>query len=331
MIVEPDSIPVIFIIFNRPDATRQVFEAIRAAKPTRLLVIADGHRPDRAEEAKKCAATRAIIDEVDWDCEVHRNFSESNLGCRLRISSGITWAFGLVDRAIILEDDCLPSVSFFHYCADLLDRYEHDERIMMISGNNFLFGHAETADSYYFSRYPHVWGWATWRRAWHKYDPDMAQWPEIRDRKLFDQYFPNSVERYYWESIFQHVYDGNINSWAYPWTYSIWANSGLCVSPARNLVRNIGFDAEATHTKWDKIYSSLSSLSAEKLDLPLAHPATLLASSDKDQLEARLRAARSRGPLHTLNRYIAALQVQARRTTGRGHWPDPGLLFRGGG
>jgi hypothetical protein len=281
--------PVIFAIFNRPDTTRQVFEKIRAARPRKLLVIADGPRANRPGDAEECAATRAIIDEVDWDCEVLRNFSETNMGCCHRISSGITWAFELVDKAIILEDDCVPSKSFFPYCADLLDRYESDERVMMVSGNNYLFGRAETMDSYYFSRYPQCWGWATWRRAWSKYDLEMTDWPEIRDRKLFDQYFPKVIERYYWKAIFQHVYDGNIDSWGYRWVYSIWANSGLSIAPARNLVQNIGFGADATHTISDNAYSLAG---AEELDLPLAHPATLLASSDKDALEARLRPGR---------------------------------------
>ena len=301
------NLPVIFAIFNRPDTTRRVFETIRAARPKKLLVIADGPRANRPGEAEKCVATRAIIDEVDWDCEVLRNFSETNMGCCLRISSGITWAFELVDKAIILEDDCLPSASFFPYCAELLDRYECDERVMMVSGNNYLFGQAEMADSYYFSRYPQCWGWATWRRAWAKYDLDMTRWPEIRDRKLFDQYFPQLVERYYWKSIFQHVYDGGINSWGYRWVYSIWANSGLSIAPARNLVRNIGFAADATHTTTDSPYALVG---AEELDLPLTHPATVLASSDKDELEARLRP-------HPKDKYVIAFKPLVMRVTRR--------------
>jgi hypothetical protein len=307
--------PVIFIIFNRPDTTRQVFETIRAAKPRQLLVVADGPRADKPGEADKCAATRAIVDGVDWDCEVQRNFSEHNMGCRIRVSSGITWAFDLVDKAIILEDDCVASDTFFHYCAELLDRYESDERVMMVSGDNHLFGHAETLDSYYFSRYPHVWGWATWRRAWAKYDINMTHWPEIRDRKLFEQYLPVESERDDWESAFKGVYEGSIDTWDYQWVYSIWSNSGLSIAPARNLVRNIGFHAEATHTQGDTIYSSLD---AAELDLPLRHPATLLASSDKDELEARLRVAQSKAVPHSLANAASALKLRVRRATGRG-------------
>lgn len=303
----PSTPPVIFIIFNRTDTADKAFEAIRAAKPRKLLVVADGPRLNVPGEIEKCSATRAIVDKVDWECEVHKNFSETNMGIRRRVSSGITWAFELVDKAVIIEHDCIPSLSFFFYCADLLDRYESDERVMMISGQNHLFGHAGTSDSYYFSRYPHVmWGWATWRRAWAKYDLNMTHWPEIRNRKLFDQYFPARRERYYWESIFQYaVYDGKVDTWDYQWFYSMWANSGLCITPARNLVRNIGLDAEATHTntKYDKVYSLLG---AEELSLPLIHPSIILVSSDKDEIEAKLRFAyHTRGLLGLSFRYLA--------------------------
>ncbi|OSC29815.1 methyltransferase type 11 [Mycobacterium vulneris] len=305
----------------------EVFKAIRTARPTKLLVIADGPRPNRPGEAEKCAATRMIVDEVDWDCEVHKNFSEINMGPRLRISSGITWAFEIVDKAIILEHDCMPNLSFFHYCAELLDRYERDERVMMINGQNRLFGHTATADSYYFSRYPHIWGWATWRRAWAQYDLDMTYWPEIRDKRLFDQYFRKRIDRYLWESIFQHTYEGKIGTWDYQWFYSIWANSGICATPARNLVQNIGFHPDALHTK----SSIFSSLGIDELDLPLIHPTTLLVSSDIDQLEARLADARHKGLtglLYALNKQISVLKMLVKRATGRGQWPDPGLLVR---
>ncbi|ETB08513.1 type 11 methyltransferase [Mycobacterium avium subsp. silvaticum ATCC 49884] len=305
--------PIIFMIFNRPDTTRKVFERIRAAKPEKLLVIADGPRASRPGEAEKCAATRAIIDEVDWDCEIERDFADTNMGTCPRISSGITRAFELVDKAVILEDDCVPSPSFFEYCADLLDRYENDERVMMISGNNHLFGHADITDSYYFPRYPHVWGWATWKRAWAKYDVKMTHWPEIRDRQLFDQYFSKTTERYHWEGIFQYiVYENRVDTWAWRWFYSIWANSGLCATPARNLVHNIGFEADATHThtKWDQIYAALI---AEDLDLPLVHPSNVLASSDLDELEARLRATyHSKGLLYVTNKYLELKVLIAR-------------------
>ena len=171
--------PVAFLIFNRPDTTARVFEAIRQAKPPKLLVVADGPRPDRPDDVEKCKAARAIIDRVDWACEVLTNYSDLNLGCGKRPATGITWVFEQVEEAIIFEDDCLPHPSFFRFCEELLNYYRHDERIMVISGNNFQFGRNRTDDSYYFSRYNHIWGWASWRRAWEYFDYDLKLWPKI--------------------------------------------------------------------------------------------------------------------------------------------------------
>lgn len=153
--------PVAFIIFNRPDTTEKVFAEIAKAKPPKLLVIGDGPRVSRQGEAEKVAAARSIIQCVDWDCEVQTNFSDVNLGCKRRVSSGIDWVFEQVEEAIILEDDCLPDPTFFRFCEELLARYRHDQRIGMISGDNFQFGSRRNDDSYYFSKYVHIWGWAT--------------------------------------------------------------------------------------------------------------------------------------------------------------------------
>jgi hypothetical protein len=157
--------PVAFLIFNRPDTTAKVFEAIRQAKPPKLLVVADGPRPDRPDDIEKCKAARGVVEQVDWDCEVLRNYSDVNLGCKKRVSSGLDWVFNTVEEEIILEDDCLPHPTFFRFCEELLDYYRHDERIMVISGDNFQFGRNCTEYSYYFSRYNHCWGWSTWRRS----------------------------------------------------------------------------------------------------------------------------------------------------------------------
>lgn len=304
--------PVVLIVFNRPEPTKRVFEAIRAVRPEKLFVVADGPRPDRPGEAEKCAATRAVADDVDWDCEVVRVFSDSNMGCKARVASGISRAFESVDRAIILEDDCVASPSFFRYCGELLERYADDERVMVVSGDNHLFGKAAVEGSYYFSRYAHMWGWATWRRAWALCDIEMRRWPEVRKLGLLDQYFHRRSERYYWDSLLHYVYEGNIDTWDYQWVFSIWANNGLCAVPARNLVKNIGFNADATHTKSDSAYAGLE---AEELDFPLAHPGIAIARSDLDELEAVLRAARAGGLRYPLNKYASALKraIGARR------------------
>jgi hypothetical protein len=175
------STPVAFIIFNRPDTTARVFEAIRRAEPPQLLIVADGPRVDRPSDVERCAAARAVIERVDWDCEVLTNYAEANMGLADRVSSGLDWVFSLCDRAIVLEDDCLPDPSFFRFCDELLDRYRDDERVMAISGDNFQLGRRRTRYSYYLSRYNHCWGWATWRRGWQHYDHRMQLWPLVRD------------------------------------------------------------------------------------------------------------------------------------------------------
>ena len=273
--------PVAFLIFNRPDTTEKVFEAIRAAKPPKLLVVADGARSDRPDEAEKCEAARKIIEGVDWQCEVLTNYSEVNLGCKQRVSSGLDWVFKNVEEAIILEDDCVPHPTFFHFCEELLNYYRDDERIMVISGDNYQFGHKRTQYSYYFSRYNHCWGWATWRRAWQYYDIEMKLWSKIRDgnwlRAILEE--PRAVK--YWSKIFQAVYEEKINSWAYRWTFACWLQSGLTVLPNVNLVSNIGFGTEGTHTTDSR--NPYANLPTEKICFPLQHPPFIIRDAEADK------------------------------------------------
>lgn len=239
------STPVAFFIFKRPVVTAKVFQAIAQVKPKTLLVIADGARTP--EEEALCQATRDIINQVDWDCDVRTHFSNQNLGCKRRISSGLDWVFSQVEEAIILEDDCLPTSSFFYFCQALLEHYRHDERIFSISGDNFQ-PHSRTPYSYYFSRYPHIWGWATWRRAWQHFDLEMKLWADYRDAGFLKSVFEDPLEQDYWLNIFEQCYVDAINSWAYIWCYTCWSQNGLSILPDSNLVSNIGFGADATHT-----------------------------------------------------------------------------------
>lgn len=242
--------PVALIIFNRPDSTETVFKAIAQARPKKLLVIADG--PRSPEEVEKCQKARAVIERVDWDCEVLTNFSEKNLGCRCRVASGLDWVFSEVEEAIILEDDCLPAPSFFYFCETLLEHYRHDERIMLISGNNFQFGQSRTEYSYYFSKYTHIWGWASWRRAWQYFDLSMTTWPEFKKTGMMKFVCEDLYEHKYWTKIFDQVFEGTINTaWSYQWLYSCWSQSGLSILPNTNLVSNIGFGSDATNTFGD--------------------------------------------------------------------------------
>lgn len=240
--------PVLFLVFNRPETTAQVFEAIRQAQPPRLYIASDGPREGRQGEAERVARVREIATAVDWPCQVKTLFREKNLGCKYAVSSGITWFFEYEEQGIILEDDCLPHPDFFAYCETLLERYAGDERVSVITGDNFQNGIKRGDGSYYFSRYNHVWGWASWRRAWHFYDGDLSFWPEWKRSKSWSTEFPDRVERRYWEKVFDRMYVGEIDTWDYPWTASVWYRGGLTATPNVNLVSNIGFGPDSTHT-----------------------------------------------------------------------------------
>ena len=267
-------VPIALLVFNRPDTTAMVFEAIRRIKPSKLLVVADGPRDDCPEEAEKCFAVRSIIEQVDWACEVKKNYSGANLGCRRRVSSGLDWVFEQVEEAIILEDDCLPHPSFFRFCEELLDYYRHDQRIAQISGCNFQFGLRRNEDSYYFSKYNHIWGWASWRDRWQGcYDVSILNWPEIRDGGWLADMHCEAKEVAHWKKIFEQVFLGKINTWDYQWTLACWLQSRLTVLPNCNLVSNIGFDENATHTTSKNRFADIP---AEGIGFPLKHPVNIV-------------------------------------------------------
>ena len=261
--------PVIFLVFNRPDLTRQVFERIRQARPPRLLVVCDGPREHVPADAASVAEVRRIIEQgVDWPCQVLTNFSETNLGCRERVFTGLNWAFSLVEEAMILEDDCLPSASFFSFCEEMLTRYRRDERVMHVNGTNFLAKHLHTSASCFFSKYVWIWGWATWRRAWQQYDPTMASWNERLH--LLEKSFDSGQERAFWLSTFEKARAdwAKANTWDFQWIYTCWTKGGLSVVPSVNLVENLGFGAGATHTTNDFPHLRLAAGSLESTAQP---------------------------------------------------------------
>jgi len=267
----PVDTPIAMLVFNRPAHTARVFAAIRAARPRTLMVVADGPRPDRAGEAEACRAVRSIFDSVDWPCELVRIFSDRNLGCRERIGSGITEVFSHVESCIFLEDDCLPHPSFFEYCTELLGRYALDDRVMTVSGDGFTsaLGGMRFPHSYYFTRYPHIWGWATWRRAWAHYDGTMSRWPERRDSGWLRSLFPSFHDRLFWTLWFEMCHDGRLNTWDIPWVFSSWQRAGISICPSQNLVTNTGFDGTGTHVGRR---SPFANLTTRAMDLPLRHP-----------------------------------------------------------
>ncbi len=272
--------PVAFMIFNRPETTRRVFEEIRQAQPPVLLVVADGPRLGHPRDAEQCAQTRDIIDQVDWACEIRKNYSDINLGCGKRVSSGLDWVFSEVDEAVILEDDCLPHPTFFKFCEELLQRYRNDNRIGHIGGANFQFGRKRGPYSYYFSRYDHIWGWASWRRSWEGYDPNLASWPRAREEKWLRTVLGDLSLVGYWTNIFDRVYQHQIDTWDYQWLFHCWNQNRLAIIPNTNLISNIGFGEDATHTVGkDKFHG----MQAESVDFPLLHPSSVSRDSLADR------------------------------------------------
>ena len=273
-------IAVLFLVFNRPDTTRQVFEAIRKVKPPRLYVAADGPREGKLDEIERVKEVRKIATAVDWPCEVKTLLRDKNLGCKRGVSSAITWFFEQEEQGIILEDDCLPHLDFFSFCENLLDRYFSDERIFAITGNNFQKGKQRGDASYYFSKYVHIWGWATWRRAWRHYDVDINFWPKWKTSDAWTKYKFDKIERRYWQKIFDRCYSGQIDTWDYQWVASIWYKNGLTVTPNVNLVSNIGHQLDATHTR--NKFSKHSKMPTMELS-HIIHPKQVIIDKEADR------------------------------------------------
>lgn len=244
--------PVLLLVFNRPEHTQRVFQEIRKARPARLFVSADGPRAHVASDAENCRLTREIAGQVDWDCSVHTNFQNENLGCRLAVHGGISWFFEQVDAGIILEDDCLPEPAFFPFCTEMLNRYAGDERVMHVSGFNPAPELCRRLkSSYFFARIPFIWGWASWSRAWKYYDPAFTGLDDMwfdRSGGLFKFLRNRAARRYVWDK-FARTRAGEINTWDFAWFFTLLKREGLSICPSSNLVRNIGFDGAATHTQ----------------------------------------------------------------------------------
>ncbi|MEO0795894.1 MAG: glycosyltransferase family 2 protein [Verrucomicrobiota bacterium] len=259
--------PIALIVYRRPESVAKLMACLGRVKPTKLYVIADVPRDPKWQA--ECDETFAIATNPSWNCELFVDRAKENLGCRRRISSGVDWVFSQEETVVVLEDDLEPADSFFPFCAELLERYRDDKRIMHIGGNNHQQGIARTPDSYYFSKHTHCWGWASWRRAWQHFDHELTNWPTFRDGGFMERVCPDPLEREYFAGKLDGVLNGDIDSWAYIWTYSCWRQNGLGIIPAVNLVANHGFDDSATHTKGSH---ALQELRAEELSFPLQHP-----------------------------------------------------------
>ncbi len=264
--------PVVLIIFNRPELTRQVLEQIEKARPSQLFIISDGPRTSKKGEQELVQQARKVVENISWPCKVERKYSDKNLGCRKSVSSGLDWVFSQVDRAIILEDDCIPHPSFFPYCEELLERYKDNEKISMISGDNF-FGENSNHSSYDFSYHSLIWGWATWRRSWNVYR--IAEKNGIENFESNYSKLKTLMNLTRLQAIKKTLL-GKIDTWDYIWQYAMLISNGLCIFPNKNLVKNIGFDSNATHTKRPTFHAKLQT---EALRFPLIHPKNIIVNS----------------------------------------------------
>jgi len=272
---------VLFIIFNKPETTRKVFETIRVAKPSRLYVAADGARENKAGEKELCEQTRKIIQNIDWQCKVKTLFREKNLGCGVGVATAISWFFENEDMGIILEDDCLPSSSFFSFCGELLEHYKNDNRIQNISGDNFQDNKKRGNASYYFSYMTSIWGWATWRRVWKDFRYDVKDLNEKEVLSFIDKTKWTYKMRSYWKNIWRYIKSVPRDAWDYQFLFSQWANNRFTILPNMNLVSNIGFGEFAYHTK--DINNPMGNRKVFEIDFPLKHPKIIEVDNKADR------------------------------------------------
>ncbi|WP_276372121.1 nucleotide-diphospho-sugar transferase [Chryseolinea sp. H1M3-3] len=275
--------PVLFLIFNRPAQTQQVFNAIREARPKKLYIAADGPRPSKKGELENCLSARNIALDVDWECEVKTMFRDENLGCGKGVSTAITWFFEHEPEGIILEDDCLPSPDFFPFCSELLERYRDDKRIMGIGGSNLVPENFRPNDySYFFSNHNNIWGWASWRRAWNLYDYEMSEYKKIKKLGYLKNHFASPYEFDYFQWVFERTFLFPSITWDYQWEFVRRINSGLTILPHKNLISNLGFGEDATHTT--NPVDKSSKLKLERLDFPLSHPEYIIVDHEADKM-----------------------------------------------
>jgi hypothetical protein len=276
--------PILFLIFNRPQLTEQIFDAIRQARPSRLYIAADGPRQNKPGELENCLAARSVALNVDWDCKVETLFRDVNLGCGEGVSTAITWFFDHEPEGIILEDDCLPSPDFFPFCAELLKHYRHDKRVMAIGGCNLVPEGLRKSDfSYCFSNHNNIWGWASWRRAWDLYDYEMTDYQKVKKQGYLNKdQFSSDYEFDYFQWVFERTFLFPEITWDYQWEFVRRINSGLTILPHKNLITNLGFGEDATHTT--NPLDKSSNLKREQLSFPLVHPPFVLPDLEADKI-----------------------------------------------
>lgn len=294
--------PVLFLVFNRPEPTLKVFEAIRQARPDKLYIAADGHRRQRAGEAERCAQVRRIVENVDWPCEVNTLFREENIGCKRAVSEAITWFFSHEEAGIILEDDCLPAPDFFRFCADALVTYRDEPRVMHVGGHVLL--NADDKEDMFFSRLVPIWGWATWRRAWDQFDIQMIRVRELERLPLREWYGGQAPNV---RKAIKRIHDDKVDAWGARWALSVLVNDGLSVVPRKNLISNIGFGGDATHTKVD---SHLANLVVGELGETLTRKEILSTDPDYDEAYLHIMNRKSNFGKRLINKFQELVGAQ---------------------
>ena len=249
------STPILLIAWRRPKETKEVIDSLKLIKPKRLFISCDGAREGNNQELEKVKKTQEMLKEnINWDCEIKWQISKINLGCKKGVTKAINWFFENVSEGIILEDDIVAHYDFFKYCQYLLEKYRSDKRVWCISGSNNQDNIKRGNGTYYFGKIPLIWGWATWKDRWEDYDVTLKKWPEIRSSKMFESLFFDKLQCKHWSNIFETFYKfGKPDTWDYPWVFTCLINNGLTAIPNKNLIKNIGFNSNATHTKWQNV------------------------------------------------------------------------------
>lgn len=272
---------VLLIGFNRPENMKKMLEVVEKVKPNRLYVALDGPRKGKEEDIINCNKVKEIFKEISWECDLRMDVSEINLGCSKRPHSAISWALSSEEQIIILEDDCIPEIAFFKYCDELLEKYKQDSRIMLVCGTN-SFGTWETEYSYLFSRQTRIWGWATWKRAWDKFDVNIEMWKDSEVKKLLSQYYTAKEYKEEIQSYNELLGAENVTTaWDYQWGFNVLVNNGLAIIPKYNLIKNIGFGEDATHTTYK--YSELAYMTTHDISFPMKHPPFLIPNYEYDK------------------------------------------------
>ena len=274
-------VPVVLLAFNRPDVTARVMARLRATQPRRLLVSVDGPRESVATDQENVERVRRLVTDIDWPCELTTRFAERNLGCREGVPAGLDWAFGLVDRAVVLEDDCLPDPSFFPFCAELLDRYADEPRVVGIGGHRWEGPDLPDGASYYFSSYTSSWGWATWADRWRRFDLGMTDWSSLRATPWLTDRLRDPISAAHWMRTFDAMATG-LDTWDYAWQFACWRDDGLFVRPTVGMVANIGFGSDATHTT--AVDPSLRQRPMSATRFPLTHPTSMTVDHTADTM-----------------------------------------------